>query len=256
MWAQSKLGLHLSTKPGIERRILVLPDTHAPYHSQRAVALALKCTREYKPDTIIALGDWLDCYSVSDYPKHPDRRGRLQYEVEAGAKLLKPFRAECDEFYFTEGNHENRLERYLSTRAPELYGLISMRELLDLNAAQYTKYQESKKIGKVYFTHDVGFCGAGAAAKSLAAFGGNLVFGHSHKPELVYDRNLRGESHFCMNAGWLGDPAMIDYAHKRKARGWQHGLGLVEQTASGESWATFVPFVKGKAVIAEKVVSL
>lgn len=244
------------SKQLIDRRILILGDLHAPYHSRRAFALAQKCIKSYKPDTIISIGDWIDCYSVSDYPKHPERKARLQYEVEAAAKLLKPIKSECDEFYLTAGNHEARLERYLSTRAPELYGLVNMRELLELKPQEWIEYQYAKQIGKVYFSHDVGFCGKHSAAKSLAAFGGNLVFGHSHAPEIVYDRNLRGEAHFCMNVGWLGDANMIDYAHRYKARAWQHGLGIVEMLKSGDSWCSFVPFVKGKAVIAEEVVSL
>lgn len=235
-------------------KIIVLGDLHAPFHDKRAYALAKAVIKAYKPDVLVSIGDFVDSYAVSDYPKHPSRKNRLKYEVEAAAKLVKELRPLAGSFFLTAGNHEYRLEKYLATRAPELYGLVCMRELLDICPHEWLDYGEVLKIGKTHFTHDVGFCGAGAALKSLAAFGGNLVFGHSHRPEIVYSKNLREESHFCMNVGWLGDPSMIDYTHRVKTRAWKHGVGLVEQDSSGNSWASFVPFVAGKAMLQGKMI--
>lgn len=233
----------------ISTRIMVLGDIHAPYEDKAALRLAHKCVDAWKPQIIISIGDLIDCYSISDYPKTPRRFANLKSEVTSAAAVVRSFQQKCDEFHLTEGNHEWRLQKYLATRAPELFGLVDMRELLGLQKRYYHPYRTELKLGKCYFTHEVGFCGAGAAARSLAAFGGNLVFGHSHRAEVTYDRNLRGESHFCMNVGWLGDPRMVDYAHRSRMRNWQHGVGLVTQNQLGESWCEFVPFVRGKCVI-------
>jgi len=237
-------------------RIIVLGDIHAPYESKRAVALAKKVCKAVKPGLIISIGDLVDCYSISDYPRDPARISRLEREVEAAARVIKDFSALADDFQLCSGNHEFRLERYLSVRAPELFGLVTMRELLGLEKSQWHDYREVLKIGKCHFTHEVGYGGLDAARRSLAAFGGNLVFGHTHRPEIVYDSNIRGETHCSMNVGWLGDPNAIDYASVPRVRSWQHGVGLVEQDSTGRSWLQFIPFVNSKCVVQGREIAL
>lgn len=237
-------------------KTLVLGDIHVPYESKSAVALAKKVAASWKPDLIVSIGDLVDCYSISDYPRNPARVSKLKYEVEAGAKLIKELRKLGGEFKLTAGNHEWRYERYLATRAPELFGLVAMRELLGLERNEWYEYRDILKVGRCHYSHEVGFGGVGAAAKSLAAFQGLLVFGHTHKPEIVYGSSLRGESHACMNVGWLGDPKAIDYASKPRVRSWQHGVGLVTQDDGGRVWMQFIPFINNRCVVDGKEIKL
>lgn len=237
-------------------KIIVLPDAHVPYHDKKATNLAKNVCAEIEPDVIVFIGDWVDCYSVSQYPKDPGRVKRLKDELEEAAFELHKFRVHCNEVFFTEGNHETRLSRFIAAKVPELYGLISVREHLGLGPAEWIPYREIKRIGKCHFTHEVGYCGKNASQQSLDAFGGNLVFGHTHRAGVIYDGNMRNEHHFCMNVGWLGDAGKIDYAHKPRVKGWQHGVGLVVQDDRGVSQAQFLPFVNKSCVVNNKVVKL
>lgn len=236
--------------------IAVVPDTHVPYHDEAAWGLALRALRAIKPDRIVVIGDFPDFYAVSFHSKDPRRRALLREETDAAKRELRRLRGLSDTLDYTEGNHENRLERYLCDRAPALFGLVTSRELLGCDDGAWTwhPYRQILKIGKCHFVHEVGLAGKQAASRSLDAFQGNLVIGHTHRGGIAYDGTMRGDRYFCLNVGWLGDPREIDYAHQTVVRSWQHGLGLVQQDSKGNSWATFCPMIAGKIRIAGRTV--
>ena len=167
--------------PGKLKRVLIVPDTHVPYEDGRAWNLMLQCARDWKPDTIVILGDFGDFYSVSSHDKRPDRVRLLDDEVASiNVRLTELDGLNASEKYFIAGNHEDRLERYLTQKAPELFNLVKVRDLfkLDSRGWKYTPYKSSLKLGKVNFTHDCGNAGAQAHMKALATFQHNVVIGH------------------------------------------------------------------------------
>ncbi len=255
------MRLHVSGKPANEttattpagdgRRIFVLPDVHVPYHDAEAYRLAVHAARELKPDVLVIIGDFVDCYSVSQFAKSPERRQELKWEIEQANECLNELDGLAGSTWFACGNHEERLERYLCQRAPELYGMVTIQDLLRIRERgwKWVPYKQWFKLGKVAFAHEIGHYGKHAAAQSLASFGGNIVFGHSHRAGAVYGGTVDGERHFALNVGWLGDFGAVDYAHRSQMRDWQHGFGWITQDDAGNSWAQFCPIVKGKTVV-------
>lgn len=236
-------------KPPTFTKIIAIPDCHHPYVDKTAWNLALRTIQKVKPDHIIVMGDFVDCYAVSDYPKDPARKSKLKYEVDAGAKARKQLIGLSDEFTFLEGNHCARLGRYIATHAAALYGLVSMPELLGVDQKAWKPYKETYRLGRVGYCHDVGYCGQNVLHQSLHAYGGNLVTAHTHRAGIVYDGNLRGERHFHMNVGHLSDVSKVDYAHQVRIKSWQLGLGYIEMEQSGKAYAQFCPFVGRKCVV-------
>jgi len=248
---RSLLTINRSTK-----RILVVSDLHAPYHDKAAWECLLEVIRETKPETIVIIGDAADCYAISSHPKSLKRKADFATEVELVKKALAELRAAAGKscrILWTEGNHEDRITRYLQSKAPEFGQLkeLSAQELFkvsDFNI-EWVPYRTSIKIGNCSFTHDVGRCGVNTARQSLLDFGGNIVVGHSHRGGVSYQGEIKGSSHFCLNVGWLGDVNEIDYVHRNRAlRDWQLGFGIVDQDEQ-HSWATFVPMVNGQCVV-------
>jgi predicted phosphodiesterase len=239
------------------RRILCIPDVHAPYEDKAAVDLVIRAAKRIKPDVTVIIGDFADCFSISSFPKSPERKQSLKWEIEQVEKCLAQFDGISDEVIFCEGNHEERLERYLCQRAPELYGLVTIRDLLGINRRgwKWIPYKSWITIGKVAFGHEFGHFGKYALHQSLASFGHNVVFGHSHRGGTHYEGTIDGERRFAMNIGWLGDPAQADYMHRAQTRVWQHGIGIVDQDQDGNSWAQFVPIVKGRMMIGGELFS-
>lgn len=238
-------------------RILVIPDMHVPYHDARVWATILAAVKASKPETIVIIGDFADCYAVSSHPKSLDRKADFAAEIDVVNteldRLQKVAGPEC-RIIFCEGNHEDRITRYLQSRAPELGGLHGMRAAGLFRARDrgiaWVPYRRHIKIGRCSFTHDVGRCGVNTARQSLIDFGGNLVVGHSHRGGVAYQGEAKGANHFCLNVGWGGDVDEIDYVHRIRAkRDWAHGFGVVDQDSAGYSWGQFVPVISGRCVL-------
>ena len=244
------------------KRILVVPDCHHPFVDELAWALFLKCAKAWKPDYCVIIGDFADFFSVSFHTKSPAVRYDLESEVNATVDALEDLTSalpkKCKRI-FCAGNHEFRLERYLSEKAPELFNTVSIPKVLQLkeHGWKYVPYKETHRIGQIHFTHDLGRSGKHAAAQSLADFGDNIVIGHTHRGNVVYGGTVSGKTHVGMSVGWLGDTDDIDYMHKAKVnRDWQHGFGTIHMEPNGTGHAQFIPIVNQRCVVDGKLYKL
>jgi predicted phosphodiesterase len=242
------------------KKLLFWPDTHRPYHSKRAVQVALQCAKAFKPDVLVILGDFADCYSVSAHDKGPDRVRHLRDEIlDVNEGLDELDRLGVPEKHYVEGNHEYRLERYLMQKAPELFGLVDIPTLFRLKERgwKYTPYRSHLKLGKLHITHDVGQAGKYAIQRSLADVQGNIAIGHTHRIGYAIEGSARGDAHVGAMFGWLGDFDSIDYLHKLKAlREWSHGLGVGYMESSGVVHLQPIPIIKDSAVVEGKLIKL
>lgn len=239
------------------KRLFIVPDTHVPFHDKKAWALCLKAIRHFKPDILVVLGDFADFFSVSSHSKSPARKNNLQWEVEQVKREIVRLENATPDYcrlIFIAGNHENRLERYLADKAPELYGLIKIPELLELYEWEYVKYRDHIKIGKLYITHDTGVAGATAHEKARNDFGTNTIIGHTHRMSVSYRGAIKGAAHVGAMLGWLGDPNQTDYMVRVKAlRDWMHGFGIGYLLPDGIVHVVPVPIIKGRCIIEGKL---
>ena len=240
------------------QRVLICPDVHVPYHDSLAFRTFLEVARRWKPHCLVILGDFVDFYQVSQFPKDPARKTSFSGEIEAARVALAQIeRLKINRVVYCEGNHETRLKRYIANAAPELDGLVDVKNLLDVRRRgwEWVPYGHYAKVGKLHFMHDAGHAGAQAPRQSVAAFGGCIIFGHTHRAGSHYESTVNGDRHVGMTCGWLGDPEAIDYRHRaRVLRENQHGFGVahVEQS-TGLGWCTFVPILNGRAVVDGKM---
>lgn len=235
-------------------RILFIPDCHVPYHDTKAFALMLKAGKAFKPDHTIILGDFADFYGVSSHSKDPNRALKLKEEVEAAKAALDQVKAlGAKNNVFVAGNHEDRLERYLRDKAPELYNYISIPYILELKQKgfSYTPYKQAYKIGKLNITHDAGNAGKDAHYKALQTFQHNIIIGHTHRIGYAVEGNANGERHVTAMLGWLGDVKEIDYMHRVKAeKDWSLGFGIgYLDRSNGTVYVTPVPIINGTCLI-------
>lgn len=241
-------------------RLLIVPDAHAPYHDERAWRLLKKIGRHFEPHTIIHIGDLADFYTVSSHSKDPTRIQQLEDEL----LIVRGLRADLDRLgakrkVFIEGNHEDRLRRYLQDKAPELFSLVSTDRLLGLtaNGWEFVPYRSSTKIGKVHFTHDTGHSGKYTTARALETFQHSVVIGHHHACQYMVEGDATGRYRIGAQFGWLGDVKRVDYLHKVKAqRQWSLGCGIgYHERKTGAVYLTPLPFVGYSACVEGKVLS-
>lgn len=240
------------------KRILFVPDTHVPYHDEKAWLLMLKAAKRLKPDIVVVLGDFADFYAVSAHSKNPERAADLKYEVDCvKEKLAQLNKLGATRKIYVEGNHEFRLERYLCDRAPALFGTVKVKDLLDLDEHgwEFTPYRKATRIGKLRITHDTGKAGQNAHRQAMGAFRHSIIIGHTHRMEMSVVGSADGKPAVAAMFGWLGDFDSVDYMHEIEARSnWVHGFGIGIMETSGVVHLQPVPIVNNSCCILGEII--
>jgi predicted phosphodiesterase len=235
--------------------VLFVPDTHVPYHDERAWQLMLEVGRRLKPGVVCHLGDLGDFYKISSHSKDPRRQLSFEQEIaDCKAKRAELDALKAKRKIFCEGNHEDRLRRYLADKAPELFGMVDTDQLLGLteNGWEFVPYKQDTKIGKVYVTHDVGYAGKYAARRVADTYHHSAVTAHTHRLEYLVVGDATGERFVSVVPGWLGDWRKVDYQHRLKtAVDWSLGfaVGWLDES-TGHMHIQPVPIVDYACVVA------
>lgn len=175
---------------------VVLSDQHIPFQDPVIEDLSIDFLAEHQPKVIHLLGDVLDFYSLSSFDKDPQRRETLQDELDGATRYFKRLRKVCPKarIIYSEGNHENRLRRYLWSQARALSNLrtLSFEELLGLKEfnIEWVDASAPYRMGHLLFIHgELVRRASGASAKGhMDKFGCNVIHGHTHRLGAHYHR--------------------------------------------------------------------
>lgn len=228
-------------------RVLIVPDVHVPNHDKKAWRLLLDVAKDVRFQHVVVLGDFIDNDAVSLHEPHKTRvrnlRRELKLSVEALGELY--YATSNASHTYCEGNHETRLQRYIARMAPALDGLLSIKEeLVGKNSLwNWVDYNESVRLGKVNFTHDVGEAGLNAHRGAAKAFMSSAVIGHTHRMSYEVTGRVDGAPVLGAMFGWLGDYRKVDYQHRAKAKQWPLGFGVGVFGAGGILHAQPVPII-------------
>jgi predicted phosphodiesterase len=222
-----------------DHRALVLSDIHLPYYDRGALAVALEMGRRRDATLVLLNGDVADHYAVSHWQNDPRRRD-FRAEVESVQQFLAALREGFPKarVVWKLGNHEERLERYLVAKAPELLGL----QVLDMGGlygcagrgVELVRDMKPVKLGKLFVVHghEYRFAiqnpvnparGLFLRAKTLA------LCGHFHQTSQHSERNLEQSVVSTWSTGHLGEP----HPAYRPLNNWNHGFAFVETNSAG-----------------------
>ncbi len=203
-----------------DTRILVVGDCHIDEdQSLDRFDLLGQLILDEQPTHIVLMGDFLNlnCLSAWDMDKRQRMEGRRWYkEIEAGrnalTKMLVPVdfynmrRSESKkkmylpELVYLEGNHEDRLTRYLESD-PTFEGTVSVFDDLELEAwgFKYVPYRRYYNINGIGFTH-IPFnevkpvTGKYHIHRAASCNIGSVVYAHTHKFEIL-NQHIPGMEH-------------------------------------------------------------
>lgn len=243
------------------KKIIVMPDVHAPYQNESAFSTAMKIAKWYKPDRIVILGDFLDCNPLSAHsPNSVSHRASvsMEHEFEVGNRLLDSIVSICQDIVYLEGNHEYRVNAYLD-KNPEVRGLIEPENGLCFRerrrAGQKIKhyeYNQCHREGRLYFTHGT-YTGQHHAQKHVSMYGRSVVYGHLHDLQVHTHASPIDISckHAAISLGCLCDrnPSYMRNAPNR----WVHCVGVAHIRDDGNFNIDPVVISDGVASYAGKV---
>lgn len=208
-------------------KILVIGDTHFPFHHKSAMKWAIDLAKEQDPDHIIQVGDLLDQFSFSRYPKSrkmdPDEELKLGRKCAQAMWAAMPRKAKKWQLM---GNHDDRAIKSALKSAPELMGMIGekIEELYKFPGVTTVSDYEFELDG-IMFQH-----GHRAKLGDHAKYNQcSTVVGHSHTGGVVSLRNRNG-CYWELNAGFLGDidTQAFTYLSQKKVNTTTLGVGLID----------------------------
>jgi len=243
-------------------------DMHGSLMDKEAVSALLEDLKAINPDEIVLGGDMLECggflarhqpigfVATSEYS--------FQDDVEACSWFLDQLAkvAPKAEIVYLEGNHEDRVERWIvdvvrahGRDAEFLLQLNSPQRLLKTaergivyirrNAVEDGLPPGWIKRGKMYFTHELAG-GVSGAAKAAAKTAGNVTFFHTHQESAATQvfPSVGIVKAFC--PGCLCERQPL-WRHSQPTN-WSHGYGIDVIAQSGNFQHISVPIWDGESL--------
>ena len=238
--------------PKAVTRLLVLSDVHLPYHNVEAVTLAMQYGKDNNVNGIMLNGDILDFYGLSSFEKDPRKR-RFSAELEMGREFLRVLRKEFEgvPIYYKLGNHEDRYERFLRIKAPELldiqefrldillkFGELGVQLIDEMRIVQFGRLNimHGHEFGRSVFSPVNPARGAYMRAKE------NCIIGHHHQTSSHAEPTMNGKVVNTWSTGCLCElhPAYMPINK------WNRGFAYVEREDDGDFTVYNHTIIKGK----------
>jgi predicted phosphodiesterase len=225
---------------------VIFTDTHGCRVDKQAFAAFVADLKLLQPEEIVCLGDHLDCDGFLSAHKPIAYTSNSPYsfaeDVDAANDMLDQIALAVPKtrLHYVEGNHEYRLRTWCldnsQTETDRRYHerLYLPPGCLDLDKRGITYYSRGErhcglskrgtiKLGKCHFVHGDSHAKR-ASEKHLSTFGGNVVFGHTHRSEMYSTSTESTGTIAAWNPGCLCE-LHPTWKHS-EATTWTHGYGL------------------------------
>lgn len=193
-------------------RVALFSDIHVPYHNINAITAALDFCKKDKPDALLLNGDSLDFHGLSRFNKDP-RKKNFKAELDTWKSLIEIFEKELKcKIYYKIGNHEERYEHFLFSKAGEIIGLEEF-ELANILKAR-SKGIEIISDKRIIKANDLNIIHGHEFAQSVfspvnVARGlylrgkANAIQGHNHASSSHSERDLNGKQVTTWSTGCM-----------------------------------------------------
>jgi len=248
------------------RRAIVTPDKHFPYEDKPAIQALIKAIKLVKPDIYVDLGDVGEWESVSMWKWKRKKQPPLEHMIPDIEKDIEDVnrgmdqidhaldKVKCDERHFTEGNHDNWLNRFVE-RYPYL-PQFRVKKALKLDERGYTYHPFGKflKIGKLFFYHGHQYGGQYHAANHLRKLGCNVMYGHWHDLQQMSATHMDGPKS-AWSIGCLKDMSSEANLWLDGRRiNWAHAFAIIDFYGKGLFTVNVVQIIDGKCSIRGRLI--
>lgn len=249
---------------------VAVPDTHGSIVDPHAIQAFLADLEVINPAEIVMLGDHLECGGFLAEHHTLGYVAQSEYsfadDVVATNSLLDSIQrlAPNASVDYLEGNHERRLETWVCTQVRKhqkdgqfLRQMFSADSVLSIEKRGIRWIRQGVfydglplpatiKRGHCYFTHGSSTA-KHAAAEHVKKFGGNVVYGHTHRADSYVIRTVKEGSigAWCPGCLCILQPL---WQHTNPTD-WSHGYGLQLVSSDGSFLHINVPIIAGKSYL-------
>jgi predicted phosphodiesterase len=243
------------------KHYVIVSDIHCPYQCPmyakfiERLLIHLKNKNNSVLKGIVQLGDFVDFFQISSYPKDPSRKNTIAEDMDCYVKVMNSWASHLPvggEYHQIEGNHENRLSRFISQSAPAIHELVvSVKDYLKQRFVSKGKFfwheyknWKSCKIGNVVLMHGF-YYNTHVAATNLAKYKVSTIFGHTHRFQYVTDGDI-----FSCTLGHGSDEG--ETAHQPTPTSWNQACGVLTILPNGTTHFEPILIKNGKGVYGGK----
>lgn len=211
----------------------IIFDAHRPFHDHNAYSLMMSILQSLPISQIILGGDFADCYNINLHGKNLNIEETLEEEVEDVISSLAEFNIIFPKAkkIFIVGNHEARLERYITNNCPELFGVTTIEKLFFLQQYKFTMIpytpSQSYYVENIAVRHEPIGNGINCAQATISKSGESIIFGHTHRIQRTFSTTLGGKQIQAISGGWLGNKNHPAFSYVKNHHNWQMGFVLV-----------------------------
>jgi predicted phosphodiesterase len=233
--------------------ILMISDLHIPYQVNRAVESAINYGVEQKVNTVFINGDLIDFHAMSRYETDPRKRS-IKQEFEATSQFLEYLRFKFPKatIYWLKGNHCVRYEKWLMTKAPQLFmdEYYLLEDRLNLAKHKITIINDNVlvKMGKLFVTHGHlilkgVFAPVNAARGVFMRAKESCIIGHVHKVSEHQETTLDGSVVITYSTGCLCE---LNPDYSPFANNYMHGFAHIRTENNGDYHVMNKKIINGK----------
>lgn len=216
-----------------QSKTLIISDLHFPYQDNKAITAALKYGLKEQVTCILINGDLLDFAGISRHERDWRQRSVFE-EFESVRKFLKMLREKFPnaKIVFKEGNHDERWEKWLYVKAPELFDdpeyKLEVRLRLGELKIDIVKDRRPVKIGKLTVLHGHEMAGtSGGVNPARSTFTKTLesvLIGHFHKSSSHSESSMWGDLKVTESVGCLCGL----HPQFMRVNKWNYGFAIVD----------------------------
>jgi predicted phosphodiesterase len=215
---------------------LILNDIHFPYHCEKSLDMALNYGLQQGFDKVLINGDMLDMYKMSRFDKDPRKPG-INEEFTMAREFLSEMSKHYKEVNYKIGNHDERWEKWLISKAPELLDCDEFQLNIILRFGELgIKEVKSKQLvdaGNMIIGHGhelpATSGGVNPARTMFLKANTSIAVGHFHRTTTHVERNINNHVTVTHSMGCLChlSPDYLPYNN------WNNGFGTIEIESDG-----------------------
>lgn len=196
----------------MHERVLVISDLHIPYHHKDSFKFLEEVKKQFRPDTVINIGDLLDFHAISFHEHNPDLPS-IGDELTVAKSYIKELESIFPEVTEVHSNHSSLVYRRAIKYGMSAQFLRPYGEFLGTKKWQWVDDMTLKLSNgkKVYFTHGK----SADILKVSQTMGMSAVQGHYHTKFCISYWANPDDLYWGMNVGCLINQKSMAFSYAK-----------------------------------------
>lgn len=204
----------------VKENFLFISDIHIPFENKRALHFFKSLKKDFEiPDSnIYSVGDILDLYNFSRWPKSPEAKHTVNQELDLARERIRKWVHAFPEMKIAESNHDQRIMKAAIGAQLPSQVIRGIEEIFE-----FPKNWQIKKQYVIMANKWEGLCYHGeepfaSALQAAISYGINVIEGHKHSIAGVQYTESRMQELWGLDTGCAIDREAYAFEYGDKSK--------------------------------------